>query len=108
MTGVWSSATLVTLLIALLAHGSKLNSDLVAAAVRGDRATVEALLKAGADPNAKDDRGFTVLLLAASTGRTAVVEALLAGGADVQAKSRVGATALMMAAFAGHAATVEA
>ena len=54
------------------------------AAYRGDLGTVEALLDAGADPNARED-GYPVLQIAVRSDNVEVVEALLAAGADVNA-----------------------
>ena len=65
---------------------------------------VELLLKAGANPNAAQAEGETVLMTAARTGVPAAVKALLAHGADVNAKeSWRGQSALMWAAAEGHA-----
>ena len=59
-------------------------SELFDAAKRGDLGTVEALLDAGADPNARSD-GYPVLQIAVRSDNVEVVEALLAAGADVNA-----------------------
>ncbi len=70
---------------------------------------VELLLKAGADPNAAQAEGETVLMTAARTGIPAAVKTLLAYGADVNAKeSWRGQTALMWAAAEGHAEALQA
>ena len=78
------------------------------AALNGDSVIVEALLTAGADPEARLGRKVeTVLMTAARVGNLAVIEALVAHGADVNAKERVlGETALMWAAFENHAEAV--
>ena len=61
---------------------------------------VKALLKAGADVNAKndDDYGSTALMYASDlSGDLGMVKMLLEGGADVNAKNNYGRTALMEA-----------
>lgn len=78
------------------------------AAADGTPAEVEALLAAGADPDAPGDNGVTPLHLAAAHNEApAVVAALIGAGAD--ARSRHGATLLHMAARSnGNPAVVEA
>ena len=100
------------LLLALLnphfIKAQDINQRLLSAAFSGDTATVQALLDAGADVNAKSNAGWTALFYAAESGHTATVQALLDAGADVSAKNNLGWTALMGAAINGHAATVRA
>jgi ankyrin repeat protein len=55
---------------------------LVRAAEGGRVATVRALLKKGADVNARDGYGRTALMLAAARGHAEVVKLLLAAGGD--------------------------
>ena len=74
------------------------SSDLGAAALRGDLAEVERLLKAGADVNAKDKDGVTPLHWAATNPTPAVLEVLLKAGADVNAEDNDGRTPLHAAA----------
>ncbi len=67
-------------------------------AVRADDTrTARALLKAGADPNMRDDIGATALMYAAAFGSPDGMRVLLDAGADVGAFSSGGATALMWA-----------
>ncbi|MBI5116614.1 ankyrin repeat domain-containing protein [Candidatus Poribacteria bacterium] len=69
---------------------------------------VRALLDAGADPNAKDQHGVSVLMIAAfHQGRTEVVQALLDAGADTNVKDEHGDTALDYATDSKHKDVVE-
>ena len=82
---------------------------LIMAARRGHTATVEGLLAAGADVNAKDEDGNTALIATARRGHSAIAEVLLAAGADVNAKDEDGNTALIavVGARRGNTATIE-
>jgi ankyrin repeat protein len=81
--------------------------DLIAAAHRGDAASVHALLDKGADANAKDSNAQTALMYAVDNGNGEVISALLAKGADVNARAQDGETALMAASFAGRRDAVQ-
>ncbi len=61
-----------------------------AAAARRNSILVDALLRRGADPNARQQLGFTPLHAAAQNGDRASLEALLAAGADPQLRSEEG------------------
>ena len=56
-----------------------------------------AVLSAGANVNAKDNKGDTPLLIASKRGLCGVVELLLAAGADVAAKNKAGYTSVWLA-----------
>ena len=71
--------------------------DWPAAAKNGDTARVEALLKAGAELEAKDKDGRTALMLAAQYGRADTVRLLLAQGANAGARDKRGWNAYMLA-----------
>ncbi len=79
------------------------------AAARGDLPCIQALLAAGADPDAPGANGVAPLAVAAFFGHTAVVNALLEAGADMEAtcsfSSKKGGapfTALQWAALEGR------
>ena len=80
------------------------DTRLLSAVRANDTRTVSALLKAGADPNTRDDIGATALMHAAAFASPGVLRILLDGGADVNASSNGEATALMWAT--GEAANV--
>ena len=62
-----------------------------------DAAIVRALITAGANVNAVDHNGDTVLMLAAGTDSAETIKALLDLGASINAKDKNGQTALMRA-----------
>ena len=69
----------------------------LAAAKKGDTNRVEALLKAGAELEAKDQDGHTALMLAAQYGRADTVRLLLANGAHADVRDTRGWNAYMLA-----------
>jgi hypothetical protein len=74
------------------------NSTLSDAAQEGHVATVDELLRAGADPNSANQAGVTVLMTAIAFQHPEAVRRLVAGGARVNAQDDRGMTALMVAA----------
>ena len=86
---------------------SKLNKDLIKAASVGQPMEAEALLQSGADANAKNNSGRTVLMLASMRGHTEVVRLLLDAGADVNAVDSDGNTAIMFASDARQTSIVK-
>lgn len=76
------------------------SAQLAQAAGDGDAARVRALVAAGADPNARGDRGVTVLQWALYQRSVAGLRALLAAGADPALGADDGATVLQLAAMA--------
>jgi ankyrin repeat protein len=77
--------------------------------VLGDAALVKSLIEQGADVNAQDSAGRTVLMLAAALDTLPVetVKTLLAHGADLNAKAADGKTALDFARQRGQTPIVE-
>ncbi|MGE0086542.1 MAG: ankyrin repeat domain-containing protein [Desulfococcaceae bacterium] len=69
--------------------------------------TASILIDAGADINAADDRGDTVLNAAAEYGYPEFMELLINKGAEVNHKNRLGITALYTLAFRGHTKAIE-
>ena len=77
------------------------------AANAGDIDSLNAALKAGADVNARDGRGWTALMHAANKGYVLLVAPLLKAGADPDLRAPDGATALFMAAVHGHSEVID-
>lgn len=77
--------------------GSK-GTALHIACVAGRVATVEALMRHGAQIDARSDEGWTPLHMAAGGGYAPIVERLLDGGADPLARDTLGRTVLHVAA----------
>src|SRR6202163_3381697 len=79
------------------------------AALNGNAAMVEKLIKAGADSNVPlTPYGDTALMMASRTGKTDAIKVLLDGGAKVNTKEIWGGTtALMWAVSERHAAAVK-
>jgi ankyrin repeat protein len=105
------SFLLVLITLLLVAHQiviaqtediSKLNKDLIKTASVGDSMEAEALLESGADANAKNSSGRTVLMLAAMRGNIETVQLLLKAGADMNVRRFDGATALTIAINKNH------
>ena len=68
---------------------------------------VRFLVANGADINAQNNGGITVLMLAAGAGHVEVVRFLVANGADINAQDDLfDRTVLMWAAFGGHVEVV--
>jgi len=96
-TRIISSAFLM-MLISVPAFTQDVNSQLIEAGKKGETRNIEGLLAAGAEVDAKDEKGVTALMHASAEGHTQSVEALLDAGADVDAQADDGLTALMVVA----------
>lgn len=72
------------------------------AVAQGSVAAVKALLAAGADPNARQQGGFTPLLVASARGQLEIVKLLVLNGADPNAANDAGATPLTLAHARRH------
>ena len=73
------------------------DADLLEAIRSGNPGPVQAALRAGADPNARDEAGATALMHAVVSAPIECMRQLLNRGADVNAANSAGATALMWA-----------
>jgi uncharacterized protein len=72
------------------------------AAAAGHEKIVELLLKHGADPNIREQGGYTPLHAAAQNGDVSTIRTLIYGGADLLSRSDDGRTPLDLALEAGH------
>ena len=72
------------------------------AAAAGHRKVVELLLKHKADPNVREQGGYTPLHAAAQNGDKDMIQALIYGGSDITLQSDDGKTPLDLALEAGH------
>ena len=72
------------------------------AAKAGNLKGLEAALDAGADVNARDDKGWTALMYVVDKGYVLLVEPVLQAKADPDVRAPDGATALFMAVAHGH------
>ncbi|MGB8517729.1 MAG: ankyrin repeat domain-containing protein [Gallionella sp.] len=73
--------------------------ELIAAVQAADNAMVQKMLAGGADANARDESGATLLMQAAFAGNLSMVQALLAAGAEVNASDERGWTALTKSVY---------
>ena len=73
------------------------------AARTGDLRGLDAAIAAGADVDARGDRGWTALMHAVNNGYILLVDSLLAARANPDIRAPDGATAQFMAALHGHA-----
>ncbi len=90
------------------ANAPDIPTDMLEAIEQGQTEKVILLLAAGlTDPNARDRRGRTVLMLTAWKGMSEIVQHLLNMGIDPNIKDQNGKTALLYASEEGHTATVE-
>jgi ankyrin repeat protein len=106
MTSMWIGGIVISLAVGVGAAGP---SSITDAAMRGDRASVLALIRQGADVNAPQGDGVTALHWAARAADAELVEALVAAGAHAGARTVFGAyTPLHLAAERGSAPAIAA
>lgn len=85
-----------------VSHNALKVAPIQSATAGGHRKIVKMLLEHNADPNIREQGGFTPLHAAAQNGDEEMIRLLLFGGADLTLKSHDGRTALDMALEAGH------
>jgi len=73
----------LVLVFAVTLFAKDKNARLFNAAQNGDLVIVQKLISKGADVNAKDEDGFTPLMLAAKNGHKDVCELLISKGAEI-------------------------
>jgi ankyrin repeat protein len=73
------------------------------AAAAGHTNIADLLLRQGADPNAREEGGYTPLHIAGQNGDVEMIRALIYGGADLAVKSDDGQIPLDLALAEGHA-----
>ncbi len=99
----------------LIGHGANIEAvetvkgqnALMWAAAKANTAALDALLKAGAKPNAASKAGFTPLLFAARKGDPKAVSSLLAAGADINYTVPGGPSPLLTAVTAKKSEAAE-
>ena len=101
------SKVLCAAVLSVMAGTALAQVEIAAAASKGDTATVERLLKSGADVNAQQADGATALQWAAYRGDVKLTERLLKAGAKPGLGNRNGATPMWLAASHGDAAVIQ-
>lgn len=79
----------------------------VQSAEKGDYSAVVAFLSSGVDINARDEHGWTPLMVSTFNGKEKVALLLIRSGADVRAKDAAGYGPLHWAAFNGYSNVVK-
>jgi ankyrin repeat protein len=94
-------------LVAFAAAAAAPKSDVADAAMRGDKAAVQTLLRQKADVNAQQIDGTSALHWAVQSNDPQLTDLLLSAGAKPGAANHTGATPLFLAAQNGSAAMIE-
>jgi ankyrin repeat protein len=82
-------------------------SALMYSCLSGDILSLEAILEASSDVNARDHDGRTALMLAAINGVTAAIRPLVMAGSDIRARDQFGLTAVHLAYRRGRQEVLE-
>ncbi len=97
-----SGIILMCMLVFSMQVRAGVDEDLIRAVEDNNAYRVEKLLAKGANPDARNSRGYTALMLAARHKKTRLGELLLAANADVSLRNSYGETALMLASYHGQ------
>ena len=82
-------------------------SSLISNSQTGNTQTVQLLLDAGISPDARNQFGWTALMVALSANQQEVISALITAGADVNAKTKLGESPIYVAVLSGNADAVQ-
>jgi ankyrin repeat protein len=106
---VWMTIIAPIVAVFLTAHVDRPapQARMFAAAQAGNVSSLESSLTDGGKIDARDDTGFTPLMIAARAGRLQAVSHLLDCGADIDAQSPIFGSPLMLASLYGHTEIVE-
>ncbi|MEW6114724.1 MAG: ankyrin repeat domain-containing protein, partial [Thermodesulfobacteriota bacterium] len=110
ITKCWLASSLFLVLLpwgAIAGADAKLDEQLLEAAKSGDVVKAESALQKGANPNYRDNDGWTALTWASSRGHHDVVTSLVNKGADVNARGEYVDTPLIVAAGGGYIEIME-
>jgi uncharacterized protein len=102
-----AAASLLAVVVFVAAAGASGDSPLTKAVNAGDLQAVRALIKSGADVNARSGDGSTPLLWAAHHSNDDIARALIAAKASVDVANDYGITPLLEASKTGDAAMME-
>ena len=102
-----SAASLLAVVVFVVAAGASGDGPLTKAVNAGDIQTVRALIKSGADVNARSGDGSTPLLWAVHNSSDDIARALIAAKASVDVANDYGITPLLEASRTGDAAMME-
>lgn len=97
-----SGVVLVCMLVLSMQTQAGVDEDLIRAVEDNNAHRVKNLLAKGANPDARNSRSYTALMLAARHKITRLDELLLAAGADVNLRNKYGETAIMLASYHGQ------
>lgn len=102
----WCDANFGIALLCMLAFSLQVQAgvdeDLIRAVEDNNAYRVENLLTKGADPDARNSRSYTALMLAARHKKTRLSELLLGAGANIDLRNKYGETAMMLASYHGR------